>query len=219
MKIVSLIPLRGGSKGVPRKNIKLLKNHPLCYYVINASKKCSLINETWISTDDDEIESICTDLNVNVHRRNPKCGLDNSSSDSVIKDFIDSHNDIDIIVLIQATNPFTKEIDLTNAINKFNSNKYKLLIGVIESHTFLWKENNGFIYRVNDKIRTRQLAEPEYEEDGSYYIFNKNDFIKNNYIFPSDHVGYNINSNHFHVEIDEPIDFEIVKLLSKYLPD
>lgn len=219
MKNIALIPLRGGSKGIIKKNIKLLIGKPLCYYCINSAKKCSKIDEIWVSTDDDEIENICKKFNVKIHRRNPECGLDNSSTNSVIKDFIVNQNKLnDKIILIQATNPFTKTIDLTNCINKFDTNKYNLVIGVIKSHTFLWKESNGFITQINPNIRQRQIAEKEYQEDGSYYIFKSKDFIKNNFKIPNNKVGYNINTNNFHIEIDEPLDFELVKLLHKFLP-
>ena len=97
--------------------------------------------------------------------------------------------------------------------------KCDLLIGVVKSHKFLWKSNNTdeYIIPINDKIRRRQSTEIEYEEDGSYYIFKYNDFKKNNKI-PKSLVSFHINSNNFHVEIDEPNDFEIVKCLSKFLP-
>ena len=64
----------------------------------------------------------------------------------------------------------------------------------------------GFITQINPNIRQRQIAEKEYQENGSYYIFK----------IPNNKVGYNINTNNFHIEIDEPLDFELVKLLHQY---
>ena len=144
VKTISLIPLRGGSKGIPNKNITLLNNKPLCYYAIKASLNSKLVSETWVSTDDDNIEKICLELGAKVHRRNPKTGTDTATSNSVVLDFLEEKkydsNKYNII-LIQATNPFIFPQDLDNALSKFNYNNYDMLIGVNETHNFLWRKN------------------------------------------------------------------------------
>ena len=216
MKIVSLIPLRGGSKGVPKKNIKIIDGYPLCYYVINACNESKSIATTYISTDDDEIEYVCNNYDVIIHRRNPNCGQDNSTFNSVIKDFLHKYNDIDIMVYIQATNPHIMAIDIEKAIQKFVNGNYNLLIGVVKNHSFIWKKiSNNYIECVNKKVRTRQESIEEFEEDGSYYIFRTTDFINNEYKFPIDKIGYNINSFGIHQEIDEVKDFEIARLIKE----
>ena len=221
-KILSIVPMRGGSKGIPKKNIKIINGKPLCYYAISASLNCELIDETWISTDDDEIEKVCKSLDpkIKIHRRDPSTGTDSASSSSVILDFINSHNNADIMVLIQVTNPFTKAKDLTNAINKYLSHDYDLLIGTVDNHSFIWRHkipNSKYIQLLNNKVRMRQKAPIEYQEDGSYYIFSKEKFIKNYNMIPFTKVRQNTNTNNFHIEIDDPIGFEIVENLNKFL--
>lgn len=216
MKIVSLIPLRGGSKGVPRKNIKEICGYPLCFYSINASINSKSINKTYISTDDDEIETVCNNYPVDIHRRNPKCGQDDSSFNSVIKDFLDKYKDVDIVVYIQATNPHVITEDIEIAVQKFLKGNYNLLIGVVDNHSFIWrKKNKNYIECINKKVRLRQKAIEEYVEDGSYYIFKSKDFIENGYNFPTDKIGFNINKFGIHQEIDSPLDFEIARLIKE----
>lgn len=216
MKISSLIPLRGGSKGVPGKNIKIINGNPLCFYAIESSNKSNLIQNTYISTDDSNIEKVCSQYNVIIHRRDPKCGQDNSTFNSVVKDFLDKNNNIDILVYIQATNPHILSTDLDKALKKFIDGDFNLIMGVVKCHSFIWRKiDEKYIKCINEKIRTRQKAIEEFEEDGSYYIFRTKDFIDNNYQFSKDKIGYNVNSFGIHQEIDEPIDFEIARLIKE----
>lgn len=220
-KNICLIPLRGGSKGIPNKNITLLNNKPLCYYAIKASLNSDLISETWVSTDDDNIEKVCLELGAKVHRRNPKTGTDTATSNSVIFDFLTSkkydsnkHN----LLLIQATNPFIFSEDLDSALLKFNNSHYDMMIGVNRTHNFIWRENNeGNIYLVNTKVRRRQDAPKEFLENGSYYIYDIKKFYDGTYD-KFERVGYNINTSKIFVDIDEPFDLEIAEKLSDYLP-
>ena len=101
----------------------------MCYYAIKASNGSKSIARTYVSTDDDEIESVCNQYDVVVHTRHPECGRDNSSFNIVIKDFLDKYDDIDIMVYIQATNPHTLAGDIENAIQKFVNGDYNLLMG------------------------------------------------------------------------------------------
>jgi CMP-N-acetylneuraminic acid synthetase len=217
-KNICLIPLRGGSKGIPKKNITLLNNKPLCYYVIKSSLKSTLIDETWVSTDDDEIEEICLKLGCNIHRRNINTGTDTATSDSVILDFLSSKkydsNNYNLL-FIQATNPFVFPEDLDSALLKFNSSHYDMMIGVNKTHNFIWRENKeGDIYLVNTKVRRRQDAPKEFLENGSYYIYD----IKKFYDGKLNKIGYNINTSKIFVDIDEHFDLEIAEKLSDYLP-
>ena len=220
-KTISLIPLRGGSKGITNKNITLLNNKPLCYYTVKASLNSKLIHETWVSTDDDNIENVCLELGAKVHRRNPKTGTDIATSDSVILDFLEEKkydSEKYNIILIQATNPFLFPEDLDNALIKFNCNNYDMLIGVNETHNFLWRKNkDDSIYLVNDKVRRRQCAPEEFLENGSYYIYDIKKFYDGTYE-KLDKIGYNINSSKIFVDIDEQFDLEIAEKLSDYLP-
>ena len=84
MNIISIIPARGGSKGIPRKNIKLLNGKPLISYSIEASKSCNLIDSTYVSTEDVEISEISKKYDAEVIERPEELAGDDSSSIYVI---------------------------------------------------------------------------------------------------------------------------------------
>ena len=99
MKVVSVILARGGSKGIPRKNIINLDGHPLIWYTINASQK-SEVHETWVSTDCEKIAKVSSKLGANILMRPPNISEDTSSSEEALLDFA-NNVDFDILVFIQ----------------------------------------------------------------------------------------------------------------------
>lgn len=129
MEILSIIPARGGSKGVPRKNIKLLNGKPLIGYTIEASLKSKKINRTIVSTDDDEIANIALSFNAEVPFIRPKeLAKDDVLDFPVIEHalrYLKEHEDYipDIVVYLRPTMPLrtSKEIDV--AINVLLENK------------------------------------------------------------------------------------------------
>src|SRR5688572_19082859 len=112
MKILGVIPARGGSKGVPRKNLKLLAGKPLIGYTIEACKRSSLLERTIISTDDIEIAEFGKREGMEVpFLRSPELAEDNSSMIDVVKDALiqlQKHDNYkpDLVVLLQPTSPF-----------------------------------------------------------------------------------------------------------------
>ena len=123
MNIVSIVPARGGSKGIPRKNIKLLNGKPVIFYSIEASKSCSLINKTYVSTEDDEISDISKDFGANIINRPLELASDTSSSIDVIihaLDYLENKEALpDAFVLLQPTSPLRTSVDIENAVNLF----------------------------------------------------------------------------------------------------
>jgi len=120
--IVSIIPARGGSKGVPRKNIKLLAGKPLLYYSINPSLNSELVNHTFVSTDDEEIATIAKELGAKVIPRPTELAADTTPDLPVLKHAIEylEKNDIkvDLIVFLRPTQPLRTVEDIDNVIKK-----------------------------------------------------------------------------------------------------
>ena len=109
MKIVSVILARGGSKGIPQKNIVNLNGKPLIQYSIDASNN-SNVEETWVSTDCSKIKKISLTLGANVLDRPTHLATDISSSDSALLHFAENV-DFEILVFIQPTSPLIKAND------------------------------------------------------------------------------------------------------------
>lgn len=121
MKKIAFIPVRRGSKSIPLKNIKLLNDKPLVYYVTYALQESHSVDEIIIATDSEEIESIVNDFQfskVKVYKRNAENAADQSSTESVMLEYIREANlnATDIFILAQATSPFTKASDFDKAL-------------------------------------------------------------------------------------------------------
>jgi CMP-N-acetylneuraminic acid synthetase len=110
MNILTVIPARGGSKGIPRKNLRLLNGKPLIYYAITNALRSRHITDVYISSDDDEILYLAETFGAKVHKRDPKMADDQTTLDPVIYDTFDyaqkrEKKYYDIVVTMQQTRP------------------------------------------------------------------------------------------------------------------
>ena len=124
-KITAFIPARGGSRGMPRKNIKEFAGKPLVVHSIEYALNCSQIDEVVVSTDDDKIAKIARKSGANVViRRPPELSTDSATTESTIHHFVNKFNKKpDILVLLQPTSPFRPKGSLENAITHFTENE------------------------------------------------------------------------------------------------
>ncbi len=132
-KIVSIIPARGGSKGIPRKNIIQLGGIPLIAHTITSSLKSKYVNETYVSTDDDEIAKIAEKWGSKAVYRPKKLATDTTSSEDVLLHF-SSKVDFDILVFLQCTSPLTSSNDIDNAIKLLMEKKHDSILSVCQDH-------------------------------------------------------------------------------------
>jgi CMP-N,N'-diacetyllegionaminic acid synthase len=167
-KSVTLIPARGGSKGIPRKNIVDINGKPLIAYSIEASIK-SNSSETWVSTEDDEIAYIAEQYGAKVIKRPNEIATDESTSESVLLHFAEEIENFDIMVFLQATSPFIKDIDINHALVKMQD--YDSVISVAKFDQFLWAGSKA-LYDINNRQR-RQNLEQRYLETGSMFVTTK----------------------------------------------
>jgi len=177
MKIVSVILARGGSKGIPSKNIIDLKGKPLISYTIQASQK-SNVDSTWVSTDCPKIKTISETLNANVIDRPKKISGDFSKSEEALLHF-SKKIDFDILVFIQPTSPLLKSEDINQGIKLLlNDNKCSSVFSVYKQHWLpKWSLD---IEPLNWDVKNRpmrQEVDEEYIENGAFYITKKNDLL------------------------------------------
>lgn len=223
MSIVALIPARGGSKGVPNKNIKTLGEKPLIAHTIDVALNCNYINRVIVSTDDEEIASISRFFGAEVPFMRPKnLATDNATTIDVIKHAItyleeNSLDDINHIVLLQPTSPLRTLEDLNKALELYLSKSRKTgLISLCEArtHPYLLKRVEGEV--VNDYIKkpaiTRRQEYPKvFELNGAIYIFPKGN-IKANYIYNEEAIPF-IMSKENSIDIDDELDFLIAEAI------
>jgi CMP-N,N'-diacetyllegionaminic acid synthase len=220
MKILGLIPARGGSKGVPKKNIKLLGKKPLIEYTLDDAKNSRLITKIVVSTDDEEI-AIAAEISglKPPFLRPAELAQDTSTSLEVVQHaitFFESQNIFfDAVCLLQPTNPFREIGYIDKAIEKFISSNADSLVSVLPMpHEFnphwAFEENELGLLKIatgEDKIISRRQELPKsFHRDGSIYI-TKTAVIKNGSLYGNS-IAYIENNPDFHVNIDTLKDWE-----------
>lgn len=222
MNIISIIPARGGSKGIPRKNIKLLNGKPLISYSIDASNSCSLIDETYVSTEDAEISEISKGNNAEVIERPDELAGDDSSSIDVILhvlDYLENRGELpDLFVLLQPTSPLRTSEDIEASINSFLESDCDSLVSVCElDHRSLlnFSLEDGFLVQNNNEAlfnSRRQDIPTHYSLNGAIYITTP-EFIRKNKSFYSDKTIPHVMSKEKSIDIDTSFDFKLAEFL------
>jgi len=177
MKIISVILARGGSKGIPSKNIIDLNGKPLISYTIQASQK-SNVDSTWVSTDCPKIKEISKKINANVIDRPKEISGDFSKSEEALLHF-SKKIDFDILVFIQPTSPLLKSEDINQGIKLLlNDDKCSSVFSVYKQHWLpKWSLN---IEPLNWDIKNRPMRQEvneEYIENGAFYITRRRDLL------------------------------------------
>lgn len=221
--VIAIIPARGGSKGIPKKNIVNLAGKPLISYIIEAAKSSNFISKIYVSTDDNEISSIVKNLDVDVIMRPSELSMDDSSSESALLHVIDQlrkNNDKipDLIVFLQCTSPLTLSSDIDNTIKKLLLENADTSFTVTPSHYFLWTEkSNGDAVAINhikNERKRRQDCNPQYTETGSVYVMRYEGFLKYKHRFFGKTVLSVIPPERA-LDIDEPSDIPLAEYYIK----
>ena len=223
MKYIAFIPARGGSKGIPKKNIKIINGKPLIAWTIEAALRCKEIEEVYVSTDSHEIKDIALDFGARVpYLRPAEISNDESSTESAVLHFIDwcSKNDIRFknLILMQCTSPLRHSNSLTAAIEKFESSKSDSLVTVSKVHRFIWKnpDNPKPNYDILARPRRQDIKNEDvmYFENGSFYITKSSVYSEYKNRLGGKIAMFEMAPEES-IEIDEPIDFVIVEQLMK----
>ena len=223
-KTLFLIPARGGSKGIPRKNIKILGEKPLICHSIDIAKH--FVDDAFIcvSTDDLEIKSVCENYGLNVPFLRPaQLATDTAGSDEMIMHALEFYQkqriNIEKIVLLQPTSPFRKTIHIENAINLYH-NQIDMVISVKETEVnpyyLLCNENKqGFLEKfVKDiDIIRRQDAPKVYQYNGTVYIINVKSFLKHKKLSAFEKVIKYEMDNISSVDLDTLLDWAYAEFL------
>ena len=217
--VIGLIPARGGSKGVYRKNLVKLGGSPLIKYTIDAAKQARLIDEVWVSSDDDEILSYSESLGVKVLFRPKEFSEDKSSAEEVVYHFISSlSGDVKckniVIVYLQPTSPLRDHKHINIALDLLDSSKSCGVISVVEAEKLPYKsfrvDNDGLLLSLFDERLSnarRQDLPTCYYPNGAIYAFRVNDFIERKG-FPSNGSLPFVMTVSESIDIDSPNDLQ-----------
>lgn len=228
MDTLAIIPARAGSKRIPKKNVRMLAGKPLFLYSVEQAVNSASIQETYVTTNDDEIKKICFDRNINVIDRPEALSDDDATTLSVLTHSIDTlsawRGDFANIVLLQPTTPFRTVKKINEAVDLLNNTDCDSVVSHIRVdyfHPNRMKKivDNKIVPYFEDEIEnvSRDKLPAAYYRDGSIYAFKKNSFLKYNSIFGAKTCPI-INSREFFVNIDEERDWVVAEhLVEDYL--
>jgi CMP-N-acetylneuraminic acid synthetase len=214
-KIVALVPLRGGSKSIPFKNIKEIAGKPLCAWVLESGCNAKLIDNVYVSTDSQKIRETVDSLSlpVTILDRDPCLATDTASTESVMIDFM-YRVEFDILVTIQATSPLTEAKDLDDAISQFNKEELDSMFTGVETKKFFWtKDGRPLNYEPLHRPR-RQEFKGCIIENGAFYI-TKREILEKTGCRLGGKIGIYEMHPDSEYEIDEPEDWEKIKKILK----
>jgi CMP-N,N'-diacetyllegionaminic acid synthase len=196
MDILAIIPARGGSKGIPRKNIKLLKGKPLIQYALDQAKRLGLFKNIVVSTEDDEIAGVCSKLGHPLtYKRPDSLSLDSTPTLPVILHVLEEEkklgNTYDAVCLLQTTAPLRSDTLVLKAIEKLRQGKNLdavVSMKEVPSHfhpNWVFKQVSEEHIRPYEEevITQRQLLKPVYYRDGSVYLTTVNCLINKASLF------------------------------------
>jgi N-acylneuraminate cytidylyltransferase len=173
---VAIIPARGGSKGVPRKNLRRVGGIPLIARAISTARAAECVDRVVVSTDDPQIAAVAREWGAEVVTRPAELSGDTASSESAVEHALGELSrfgiEVGVVVLIQATSPFIDPADLDAAVERVRAGESDSVFSAVESWGFLWRTTPGGAVGVNHDHRRRprrQERTPEFLETGAFY--------------------------------------------------
>lgn len=218
-KILALITARGGSKGIPRKNIKLLGGKPLICWTIDAALESKNIDLLILSSEDEEIISIAKKANCEVPFVRPfHLAQDQTTSMDVIMHALDNVEGIfDYLLLLQPTSPFRSSTDIDEIIETCLDHDSKMMVSVarLKKHPmFMYQLNGAFLksFIAAEEQQRRQDMPAAYEHNGALYL-SSIDFLKKvkSYNVPEAMAFEMIGAAN--LDIDDQVDWQYAELL------
>lgn len=188
MNVLGIIPARGGSKGIKKKNIRLVNEKPLIEYSINAAQKSKLLTKFLVTTDNDEIIDVVKKYNCNYHKRSKLNSEDNSPIEPVIHEVLnDLKEQFALIILLQPTAPARSGKDIDKVIEMFIEDKtLECVVSVVELNDIhparmyeIVDDTLKSLQKENEKKR-RQDLKPVYLRNGAIYAIKTNSFLLHN---------------------------------------
>ena len=223
MDRIALIPARGGSKGIVRKNIKLFNSKPLIYWSILTASRSNNVDRIIVSTDDEEIASIAESFSAEVPFLRPKeFAKDDSPGIDPVLHALENISNVQDLILLQPTSPLRKEFHIDDIFKLRKKCNVESAVSISLS-----RKHIDLFFRVNSKLQIqpfsnnfKELPRQKYEDlytlNGSIYLSSKESILKNQSLFSPRTVGY-IMSEEYSIDIDNNFDWEIAEFLMKKL--
>lgn len=225
MECLAIIPARGGSKGIPRKNLADLAGKPLIAHNIKAALLARTVNRVVVSTDDSDIADTAKEYGAETIQRPAEISGDMASSESALLHVLETLKQSesyspDLVVFLQCTSPLTLADDIDGTIQALLEEGADTALAVAPFHYFLWR-TDAYEGGVQDAIAInhdkhvrplRQEREPQFIETGAVYVMRTPGFLEAGYRFFGKTALYEMPLER-RLEIDEPIDLQIAEVI------
>jgi len=224
MSTIALIPARGGSKGIARKNIKNFCSKPLIYWSIKIALESNLIDRVIVSTEDEEIAEIARSFSAEIPFIRPKeLSSDNSPGIDPVIHALKMLPEADDLLLLQPTSPLRRIEDIEGIFYKRSKHKSESAVSVTRANKslnlFFEIDIESKLIPIKDtfEIKPRQLYANNYMLNGSMYLSSRKSILKNSSLITSNTVAYEM-PEELSIDIDTLFDWEIAEyILSKKL--
>ena len=217
-KVCAIIPARGGSKGIPMKNVKKICGKPLVSYTIEAAVKSKIFDRIIVSTDNPSIKRVSERSGAEVVVRPKKLATSKASTESAMQHVVDvllkkEQYSPDVIMLLQPTSPLRTAEDIKKAYNKFKRERADSLLSVTSHVNFIWKQTKQKVYSLNYDFLKRprkQDVKDQFRENGAIYITKYAVFRKYKNRLGG-RIGFYLMKEAQSIEVDSPVDLKIVE--------
>jgi YrbI family 3-deoxy-D-manno-octulosonate 8-phosphate phosphatase len=218
---LAIIPARGGSKGILRKNVRVLAGKPLIAHAVEHAREAKSVSRVIVSTDDSEIASVAKQYGADIVWRPAEISGDTAPSESALLHVLDHLQEIegyepDLIVLLQCTSPLTLPEDIDRTVQSLLDEGADSAVAVTPFHYFLWRRDaKGDSIGINHDKQVRELRqqqEPQFIETGAVYAMRAEGFKEARHRFFGKTAMYVMPRERW-LEIDDPFDLRIAELL------
>ena len=221
MKTVALIPARGGSKGIPKKNVKGFCGKPLIAHIIETALMVRELDRVIVSTEDREIAEVSGRYGAEVPFIRPnKLAGDETPTLPVLQHavkYLEENEDYrpDVVVLLYPTSPLLKPGRITEAIDMMRDEGFDSVLSVVRDSGHYWIEQEGGYERMHPRVlMNRQYVTPLFKENGAIYICKRDLLMEGNELVGGK-LGFLVMEREESIDIDEPLDFEFAELLMR----
>ena len=219
---IAFIPVRGGSKSIPLKNIKLLNGKPLVYWTAKAAQEAKCVDKLVIATDSEEIKDTVLSFGfskLGVYDRNPENAQDTSSTESVMLEYLESVKTDGNFILIQATSPLLKSEHIDAMFETLQNSDADSIFSGVREKQFHWIEGVNGLQPINYDYRNRPRRQ-EFQgiiaENGACYINSVKNILRDKCRLSGKIIAYELPPETAY-EIDEKNDWLIIENIMKAL--
>lgn len=220
-KKIAFVPVRGGSKSIPLKNIKDLAGKPLVYWMLKALQDANSVDKIVVATDSEAIKSAVVGFamdKVGIYDRDPANACDTASTESVMLEYIEKSGleEDDIFILAQATSPLTKSEHIDEAMSLYMNSDKDSLLTCVRSKRFYWNDDGSPLNYDYRKRPRRQEFNGLLMENGAFYINSIRNIKKDQNRLSGTIAIYEMPEDTA-IEIDEPNDWLLIENLLKHI--